>query len=251
MATPRPRLPPPPPLTTRQQEDVVTYDSIAVRVAAQNARKKPPGLPDDDVLAEARAGLAVAIARGNPSNPGFAGYLWERVRGAVKDLFRRTRRALRGRASSPADAQEERLALGASTAIGDYGAALQDPGNLFHDTPADSMAHFTDLLENGAAALATGASAAAWHTRGEPGFVWRAETVRTSKELHDLVSELPPKFGAVIDLRYFQELPIEEVMQRTHLSESTVGRRLAEGYKLLRARLAAREITGPPANDAG
>jgi RNA polymerase sigma factor (sigma-70 family) len=248
MATSRPRLPPPPPLTAQQQEDVVTYDSIAVRVAAHSAPRKPRGVKDDDVLAEARAGLAVAVARGNPSNPGYVGYLWDRVRGAVKDFFRKARRALRGRVSSPAEAQLERLADGASTALGDYGAALQDPSDLFHDTPADSMRHFTDLLENGAAALATGASGAAWHSRGEAGLVWRAEVVRASKELHDLVSDLPPKFGAVIDLRYFQELPIEEVVARTKLSESTVGRRLDRGFQLLRARLAAREITGPPSD---
>src|SRR5580704_786060 len=239
MATRRPRLPPPPPLTARQHEDLVTYDHIPVRVAAHNTPRKPPGLAADDVLAEARAGLALAVARGNPSNPGYVGYLWECVRGAVKDLFRKARRALKGRVSSPAAVQEERLADGASTALGDYGAALQDPGDLFRDTPTDSMSHWTDLLENGAAALATGASGAAWHTRGEAGLVWRAEVVRTSKELHDLVAELPAKFGAVIDLRYFQELPIEEVVARTKLSESTVGRRLAEGYKLLRARLVA------------
>jgi RNA polymerase sigma factor (sigma-70 family) len=239
-----------PPLTAKQQEDVETYDYIAVRVATHHAPRKPPGLTDDDVFAEARAGLAWGVAAADPSNKGFESYLHERARGAVKDLFRKTRRALHGRVSSPAEVQEERLAQAASTALGDYGATLQDPADIFHDTPADSMSHFTDVLEDGAAALATGAAGAAWHTRGEAGFVWRAEMVRTSKELHDLVTDLPPKFGAVIDLRYFQELPMEEVVSRTKLSESTVGRRLAQGYRLLRARLAAKEITGPPSDDA-
>jgi DNA-directed RNA polymerase specialized sigma24 family protein len=56
------------------------------------------------------------------------------------------------------------------------------------------------------------------------------------------VARLPPAHATIIELRCFQELPVEDVAKQAGVSESKVFRALKEAMPLLRARLEARGI---------
>jgi RNA polymerase sigma factor (sigma-70 family) len=237
----------PPRLTPEQQATAEKYHYIAMRLADYYAAKRLPGVPDTDLLSAAHEALVIAVASSDLSNDALENYLWICVRGALKDLFRKTAKE-RGPTTPEPDAQTDRLLRRARAALDDYALTLEDPGDVFHDTHEDSVGHFAGASDGGATALAVGASGGAWYMRGEDGLAVRAEWVRTSKELHDAVSGLPPTLAAVTELRFFQEREINDIAERTGLSAPTVTRRIAKAIDLLRARLPPRGVTGLPAD---
>jgi RNA polymerase sigma factor (sigma-70 family) len=225
---------------------VAEHHYIAARLAAYYARKSPPGLTDTDLLSHAEEALVEAVLSADPTNEGFESYLWERVRGALKDLIRKTAKELGRTSARPIDAPTEHMLRGASAGLNDFARGLQDPGRVWDHTRADAMVQLDRAGEEVAAALAVGGAGCVWYMRGEPGFVLRAEWVRTIRELRELVSNLPPVVAAIMELRFFQQREIEDIAAQTGLSAPTVTRRIKKAVELLRARMIAKEIDGTP-----
>jgi RNA polymerase sigma factor (sigma-70 family) len=245
MATRRRPQGPVQPLTPDQDAMLEKYLHIAKRVTEHYTKKYPGRFKPGEVLSEAHHGLMNGVLAANPSDDGLESYLWERAKGAVQDLIRRKAKDRARTADEPIETVLERMQVGASTAFGDFAGGFEDPGNPW-ESRDESIAQVYRVAEMGAAALAVGSAGAAWYMRGEDGFVLRAEEVHTSKALHDEVADLPPVQGAVVNMRYFQQRQLDDVAARTGLSVPTVNRRLEQAFPLLRARLAAKGIKGPP-----
>jgi RNA polymerase sigma-70 factor (ECF subfamily) len=60
------------------------------------------------------------------------------------------------------------------------------------------------------------------------------------------VRELPAELALLIDLRFFQQKKIEEIVEATGLARSTVFEKLNLAYKKIRRRLSEHEQKGPP-----
>lgn len=73
-----------------------------------------------------------------------------------------------------------------------------------------------------------------------PAFPSSADTpeeqfIKTQRQeiLRELVSQLKPQYRDLVQMRYFEELSIEEIMERTNLPEGTVKARLFRARSLL------------------
>jgi RNA polymerase sigma factor (sigma-70 family) len=245
MATRRPPEDPVQPLTPAQDEMLKKHLYIATRVTEHYTKKYPRGLKPREVFSEANHGLIAGVLAANPADAGLESYLWEYAKGAVLSLIRKKAKDRARTAEEPVELVLEHMQDGASTAMSDFAATFRDPGDPW-DSREQSIAHLHRAAEEGAAALAMGSAGAVWYMRGQDGYAQRAEDVRTSKALHDEVAELSPVHGAVVDLRYFQQRKLEDVAAATGLSLPTVNRRLEQAIPLLRARLVAKGIKGPP-----
>jgi RNA polymerase sigma factor (sigma-70 family) len=214
-----------PPLTPSQQANATRCYPIAVRLARYYARRCPPGVNEADLLSEANEALMGAVSMHDGAKSPLENYVWLRVRGALKNLIHKAAKDPAGRA------------------LDDYALDARDDDDPF-EAPEDTAHNFGDLVHDAATALAAGAAGHAWHTRGEEAVVLRAEYVRAMKQLHNEVARLPPAHATIVELRYFRELPIDDVAATAGCSPQKVPRLLADAIRLLRARLRGQGITG-------
>lgn len=239
----------PPTLTEAQRADVERCFPIGVKVAMYFAHGKPAGVTEEDLLSAADEAVVLAVCTfsTSQSEPGSekwkeeqGSYVWLRVHSTLKTFLRQTaeRLGLRPRG----DKRDSRAARAGETAIGEYALAKRDPSNFWKDGPEEHARQYGELADEACGVGVLGASGHAWHTRGEDGLVLRAEYVRGLKLLHDEVARLSPSFAAVIELRFFRELPVKDVAQKAGVSEQDVPRMIAKVARVLRARLEAKGI---------
>jgi len=236
----------PPRLTPEREALAVQYHWIAAKVASYYVRRAPAGLVADDLLGSAQEALTMALARADLSNKGLEDYLWECVKGAVKDLIRRKAIELGGTSHRPSDASTERMLEGASTAFRAFTRALEDPGNVWEDTRAVAIENVHGVVGDAVMVLTLGSGGALEDMRGDTAMVLRLDLERARKAVRALVAELPPVLRVVTELRWLKGCEIAEVAQQTGMPEPTVTRRLKRAFALLKARLLAKGITGLP-----
>lgn len=227
-------------LTPEQRATARRCFPIGVSVAMYFARQHPPGLAEDDLLGAADEAVTLAVTTYSEPKVPVEVYVWARVRSTIKTLIRQTAERLGLRA--PNDTPEARMADAGGEALLEHALNVEDPCNIWRDTPEQQVEQYDALAHDGATALDLGGGGHLWHTRGEVGFVLRIEYLRANKTLHDEVARLRPDIATVVHLRFFEELPIEEVARQAGVSEKTVTRMIAKAIPILRARLRAQEI---------
>ena len=205
------------------------------------ARRVSPALrlTADDFLGYADEAVVLAVTTYNTPKSDLEGYVWRRVHSTLKNLIRQT--AERLGLQAPNDTAESQMAEAGAEALQEHAVTVEDPGDEWH-TPEQQAQQYEELAKNGATVQSLGAGGHAWHMRGETGFVLRAEYLRTTRALHEEVAQLQPDAATIFHLRFFQELPIQDVAVQAGVSLKTVSRVIARAIPVLRARLEARDI---------
>jgi DNA-directed RNA polymerase specialized sigma24 family protein len=235
----------PPALTPERAAEVERCHPIGVDVASYYARRLAAvGLKPDDLdlfgVAEEAVTLAVCTYTNSHRDVTLDVYVWRRVQSTLTTHLQRTLEE-RGLVA-PSDRHAALRALAAVEIADDYAQTAEDRGDVLRDTREQQNAQYEEEANGVATALVVGAGGHTWKTRGEMGLVMRIEYLRANKALHDEVARLPPAHAMIIELRCFQQLPVEDVAKQAGVSESKVFRVIREAMPLLRARLEARGI---------
>ena len=230
----------PPKLTEQQEADAHRCHPIGVRVAIYFARRKPAGLTETDLLSAANEAVVLAVCTHSGPAGDLEKYVWNRVRSTLLTLVEST--AVQWGLRAPNDTYASRVAQAGSEALNEHALLVEDPGDVWKDSRAEQVRHYDDASDAGATALALGGAGHAWHMRGEEGFVLRAEYVRCMRVLHNEVAALSPGHAAVMELRFFREMSMEDVAKTVRVSLSTVTRLISEATPTLAARLKARGV---------
>lgn len=237
----------PPPLTSAQKARAVEGYPVAVRLARAYAARNQVGYTEEDLLSIAHEALTEGARTFNPAlNDDFEGFIWIRIRGEIKDALKKRTAEL---GLSPAHGDKTPppgLLHGAERGLLDYAGALTDRGDVFRDTREDAACQFEEVCEGAAAALSVGGAGGLWYMRGEEGLVLREEYTRALSSLREHVSSLSKDQATIMDLRYFQQLTVDAVAEKTGISKATADRRIAAAIEVLRARLRTEGIREAP-----
>ena len=206
----------PPKLTEQQEADAHRCHPIGVRVAIYFARRRPAGLMETDLLSAANEAVVLAVCTHSGPAGELENYVWNRVRSTLLTLIKKTavERGLR----APNDTYASRVAHAGSAALDEHALVVEDPGDVWEDSRADQVRHYDDASDAGAMALALGGAGHAWHMRGEEGFVLRSEYIRGMRILHNEVAALSSEHAAVMELRFFREMAMEDVAKTVRVS---------------------------------
>jgi len=211
---------------------IAEHVEVARRIALRVARRVPPWLSEDDLVAAAMVGLAEAAdrydeSRGEP----FVGFAEKRIRGAVLDELRRgdllpRRSRVRARQVGATistlqqklgrDPEDEEVAAALDVSVEEYRADLE---HLTH-------VEIVDLSPNVERTLRGDASDA------PDGIVERR---LLAARLRACLEELPKRDAQVMSLYYVEELSYAEIGQVLGVSESRVWQLHARAIVRLRA----------------
>jgi RNA polymerase sigma factor (sigma-70 family) len=220
---------------------------IAVRLARQYAARNSVGYTAEDLLSIAHEALTLGTVTFDESQKlAWEVYIWHRIRGTIKNAIRKRAKELGLSWVEDAQTPEGRLLCEAVKGLEDYGLAVQDPGDFYHDTPEDAERQFGDLRDGAGAALGAGVAGASWYMRGEEGFGLREEYVRAHAHLWEEGHSLSAEHATIFEMRYFQVLKISDIVRETGFSKATVERRLVDAINELRDRLKARGTLSAP-----
>ncbi len=205
-------------------------DEIAARMAAGK-----PGMSAGDFRSAGydeiwRATLVYVDTRGAT----FRTFAWPGVVGAMFDV------AAKHRAEDPTRAALALLSVGVLS-------HFRDDADPFSEADEDKRARMLRVCQSAVIAVEAVVACATWREQGEEGLVMHEEHVKATEELESARAALDPEENAIVEMRFWDDLPWSKVASALGTSESTVKRRAAAAQAKLKHDLIARGVHEAPA----
>jgi RNA polymerase sigma factor (sigma-70 family) len=205
-------------------------DEIAARMAARK-----PGMSVGDFKSAGydeiwRATLVYVETKGAT----FRTFAWPGVLGAMLDV------AAKHRAQDPTRAALTLLGVSVLS-------HFRDDADPFSEADEDKRARMLNVCQNAVVAVEAVLACATWREQGEEGLALHHEHVKATEELENARALLDPEENAIVEMRFWDDLPWGQVADALGTSESTVKRRAAAAQAKLKHDLMARGVHEAPA----
>jgi RNA polymerase sigma factor (sigma-70 family) len=220
-----------PPLTPAQQTLVASALGVVDRALAAVRRRFREGITDDELLAIGQEALCEAAQRFDPKHGApLEGYAWTAVHGAMWNALHKEtqfQRAARSGGYKAADAQQEEGSRG-----GDGETSRAPPVQAFSDAVVAGM--LVEVIAQSTRRRALGDADAV------------LEYAQAMKALQTALSDLSEQDRQLVDLHYYQDVPIYQAGAPLKMGRTVVKARHRGVLKRLAARLRTLGVTEAP-----
>lgn len=160
----------------------------------------------------------------------FAGFAWNRIKGAVMTFMERE--------------DKYRDLVKQCLACGDEYAEMQTDQGEIDDTDADSKDRLRTAMSGMFASLAVGFFSSAGRHAGESAWVQSKAYRDALSTLTDVIASLPERDRRIVEMRYLEERGLEDVAKALSVSYISARRYHHAAMQRLGARLVARGVDG-------